>query len=455
MKIVDTVKRAGRSLSSSKARTILTALAIGVGAFALTLTLAASNGAQAFVNKVITDNFDPAELIVVRDEAVLGKADTSKPKEYDPSFGDFASNAGAPTQVKRVTPEDIAKIRALDGVEQIREGVSVNLRYVQGENQKKYVGTVGVYNPFQKPELLAGQIPKPLNDKKILLPEAFVSALGFNSPNDAIGKKITLAVSKPFDEQAAKGVIAQGQASEESLKSLANSGVVEEQFTVTAVLKKPTTSQPGTELYMYAGIEDVKALNEITTQGTANFQKYSYILVRVKGGEDKTKLLAVQDKLKDMGFTAQSVEETQKFFTQIISVLQAIVVTFGAIAIIASIFGVVNTMYISVLQRTREIGLMKALGMRKRDVGRLFRLEAAWIGFIGGIIGSALAVAVGSALNPLITKKLDLGNDRLLSFDFVQIVGLIVVLMIVATLAGLLPARKAAKLDPIEALRTE
>jgi putative ABC transport system permease protein len=98
---------------------------------------------------------------------------------------------------------------------------------------------------------------------------------------------------------------------------------------------------------------------------------------------------------------------------------------------------------------------MKALGMRKRDIKRLFRFEAAWIGFLGGAIGSLVAVALGTALNPWITKKLDLGDDKLLIFQWQQILILIVALMFVATIAGLLPARKAAKLDPIEALRTE
>jgi putative ABC transport system permease protein len=99
---------------------------------------------------------------------------------------------------------------------------------------------------------------------------------------------------------------------------------------------------------------------------------------------------------------------------------------------------------------------MKALGMRKKDIGRLFRFEAAWIGFLGGVIGSLLAFLLGTLMNPWITKKLDLGQgNNLLIYKPAQVIILIAVLMVVATVAGLLPARKAAKLDPIEALRTE
>jgi len=129
---------------------------------------------------------------------------------------------------------------------------------------------------------------------------------------------------------------------------------------------------------------------------------------------------------------------------------------FGFITLIASVFGIVNTQYISVLERTREIGLMKALGMRRKDISRLFIIEAVWIGFLGGIIGSLTALGIGILANPSLSDVI--GFDKgtyILIFKPLQIVILIFVLMFIAMIAGLLPARKAAKLDPIEALRTE
>ena len=118
-------------------------------------------------------------------------------------------------------------------------------------------------------------------------------------------------------------------------------------------------------------------------------------------------------------------------------------------------FGIINTMYISVLERTQQIGLMKALGMRSRDVGKLFRYEAALIGVIGGAIGAGGASLL-SLLNPWIVEKLKFEEGmQLLLPEAWQMVALVALLAILGIIASYLPSRKATKLDPIEALRTE
>jgi putative ABC transport system permease protein len=452
MYLLDILRRSIRSLRSAKVRTLLTALAIAVGTFALTLTLGASNGAKNYGNNLIKDNFDPTELLVSKDKAFFSSSESDQPQVYNPSYGSVTTATGLVRQVQMLSGSDLNRLSQVTGIDSVRPAISLALQYVTRNGERQYEGTVEAYSAYKQPILLAGNIPSNLPSHSLILPEGFLSSLGFNNPGNAIGQTVRLAVEKQYNQSEILSALTKGSSTSLS----GSSGTMQEQFKIIAVTAKPSSLiEPGTALYLHVSNQDLLALNDYTTQGTSSYHKYLSAYVKVTDGSNTSKLNAAQKRIEKLGYSVQSVIDTEKTLTQVITVLQGIVSVFGLIAVVASVFGVVNTMYISVLQRTREIGLMKALGMHKKDVTRLFRIEAALLGFLGGVLGSAIAIIAGTALNPWISNKLSLGNAHLLDFKAGQVAALIIGLMIIATLAGLLPARKAAKLDPIDALRTE
>ncbi|HEU4914044.1 MAG TPA: ABC transporter permease [Candidatus Saccharimonadales bacterium] len=421
MKLLDMLKRSGRNLRHAKMRTILTSVAIAVGGFTLTLTLAAATGARQYSDQLVQANFDPDAVAVAKDKAVFGGG-TTGPQEYNESLGSAYGQ-----QYKMLDQEDIAKLRDMPGVGRVVENYITQAQFITREGAKKYTGNLNVYDPGQKPALKAGEVGDTLPDGSVIMPDSYLKPLGFASAEAAVGQVLDVHLRQPFGQTRVY------------------------HYEVAAVSTKSSLQLDFSVAGLYLSQNDARAANSYVNAGTPQQGKLLNATVVAKNIDPED----LKQQLEDEGYVAMTSKDIQQLLNQIISVLQVIVLVFGFIALIASFFGVVNTQYISVLERTREIGLMKALGMSRKSVSRLFIIEATWIGFLGALIGSVAAIALGTALNPWITDKLNFGDQHLLVFTPIQVAGLIIFLMLVTTLAGLLPARKAAKLDPIEALRTE
>jgi putative ABC transport system permease protein len=182
---------------------------------------------------------------------------------------------------------------------------------------------------------------------------------------------------------------------------------------------------------------------------------YSSISVRVK---NPAQVQLVEDAIKKMGFTAFSILDANRSLQQVFKILYAFLGIFGSLALAVASIGIVNTLVMAILERRREIGIMKAIGASDRDVKMLFFAEAGAMGILGGIVGVALGWAIGQVINfgtNVWLKSQSLPPDRFWAVPWWLVTFSIVFAFLVSLISGLYPAGRAAKLDPVQALRYE
>lgn len=453
MKTTDIIRRAGRNLKRAKMRTFLTSVAISVGGFAIMASLMVGEGARQYVDRIISSNLDPNALVISKDDSTMsgGSSPYGTLTEYNPDTMMYYGR-----EYNTLNEDDLTKLRQRTDIKNVVPFYQIQPKYIafSAKADKKYTGDVMMRDNSIRLEVIAGKsIDKgvELGNDEAIIPEAYLDVLGV-SANQAVGSTVRIHVEqapKQVDEAKLAEAVAAGD--EASIKDLTETKTLDKEFKIVAVSQKSPDQMTGSQS-VYINQTSTKELVDFSTSGTNMYQKYVSIMATAADGKNPDD---IKNSLKDLGYSAMTAKDMQTLLFTFVNTLQGIVMGFGALALLVSTFGIVNTMYISVLERTQQIGLMKALGASGRDIGRLFRYEAAWVGFLGGTLGVVTAWAAGTALNPWISSSIGLGEHSLLIFQPVVAVIVVVALMLIAIFAGFLPSRKAAKLDPIEALRTE
>ncbi len=171
-----------------------------------------------------------------------------------------------------------------------------------------------------------------------------------------------------------------------------------------------------------------------------------------------TQAEAVEDAVKKMHFSAYSYLDATRSMRRFFAVLDMFLGIFGSLALAVASLAIVNTLVMAVLERRREIGIMKAIGASDSDVKRIFFAEAATMGLFGGVIGVALGWLIGRAINlgaNLYLHRLKMPPEGLLMVPLWLALAAVLFAVLVSVVAGIYPAARAARLDPVEALRYE
>jgi len=198
------------------------------------------------------------------------------------------------------------------------------------------------------------------------------------------------------------------------------------------------------------GMADLRELSH-----TGDEPVYGSISVRVK---DPSKVNGVEDAIKKMGFSTFSILDASRSLQQVFKVLFAFLGIFGSLALTVASIGIVNTLVMAILERRREIGIMKSIGASDADVWMLFFAEAGVMGFLGGIVGVVFGWAIGQIINfgtNIYLKRQSIPPEHFWAVPWWLAVFAIVFAVIVSLASGLYPASRAARLDPVQALRYE
>jgi putative ABC transport system permease protein len=190
-------------------------------------------------------------------------------------------------------------------------------------------------------------------------------------------------------------------------------------------------------------------------RGSSSKPTFASLTVRAKS---PSYVEALEASIKNMGFGAFSLLDASKSLRIFFSVFDLLLGIFGSLALAVATLGIVNTLVMAILERRREIGVLKALGAADRDVKQLFFVEAGVMGLVGGILGAFVGWLIGRALTfgtNLYLHRQNLPGVDISAVPWWLVLGAIAFAIIVSLAAGLYPASRAARLNPVEALRYE
>jgi putative ABC transport system permease protein len=428
MKLIDIFRTASANMLRSKLRTFLTVVAIFIGALTLTLTNSIGSGISSYIDKQLGNLGGKDVLLIMPVEA--GGGATSGPKEYDPSKKVSATAFGTTTTV--LTDADMTKIRKVSGIKSVEANLVVTPDYIVGANGKKFQVSANPYITGTNVELASGSsISNAAKDNQALLPSEYVSSLGYANDEAAVGQTVTIGIKDGAGQQHEVQAVLKGV----QQKGLTNSGGMSTNEALTNTL---------------FAAQNIGLPSAVTNS-------YQALVAKFDSSYSESQVTALKDELKKQGYAAKTIEDQIGTFKAVISGIVAVLNAFGVIALLAASFGIINTLLMSVQERTKEIGLMKAMGMSPSRIFLLFSVEAVLLGFWGSLLGVLAAIGVGQIANHVVSTGIlkDLPGLTLLTFPPMGTLGIIALIMAIAFLAGTLPARRAAKQNPIDALRYE
>ncbi|WP_238858749.1 ABC transporter ATP-binding protein/permease [Clostridium sp. YIM B02569] len=407
LSLISSAKLALVNMKEKLPRNILVSVGGSIGIMSIILMLSLGNGVKSYFNKTMNNYVNPLVIEV------------NMPSEENEDINLDVTTVQKPdvNSTKPFEESDIDTLSKIENVSSVERGYSIislganSLVYNNKTNNLMNVSTIS--SNITASNVEAGTLPKA---GEVLINKALSDNLG----KDIIGQKVNLRI-------------------------LANQKILNRDFIVSGVY---TTTSGDLTANMKSAFLNYADLEKLYSD---NGYKLKPNVVYVNTTNSKY-TPQIKQKVNELGYSQSSQEQMASMFNQMIDILTYVLSGIAAISLIVSAIMIIVVMYISVVERTKEIGIIKAIGARAKDIRRIFVSEAFLIGFFSGAIGLIGAYLIMRGIN-LMSNKLFGVSVVLIKREY-AILG-VIVSIVISTLAGLLPANKAARLDPVESLRRE
>jgi len=401
---LDEIKYSLESLKERKLRSSLSILSILIGITAIFAIVSFGLGVQSYIDSIAEEAGVDKIFIQARSTGAPGT---------DPNFF--------------LTGEDIDFVEKINGVDDIA-GMYMSVSDIKSRDETRYSFLIA-FNP---------------EDIDFILEVFTADVIDGRNLKEGDSRKIVLGYNYGVDDKIFSKGLEVGDKVE----------IKGEEFKVIGFYEE--IGNPGDDSQMYVTSDVFEELYP------ERENKYGYIMLSSAPGVDPSSLAdKVEDKLRKFkgqeegkeDFYVQTFEDALETFSNIIGVLNGILIIIALVSLIIATVNIMNTMYTAVLERTKEIGIMKSIGARNSSIMRIFLFESGVLGFVGGLIGvifGYIAASIGgriaaeggfAALQPIFPWYLILGSLLFSTF--------------VGVFAGYLPAKRASELRPVESLRYE
>src|SRR5450759_932870 len=465
MKLGDLTELAARNLRESVLRNSLTTLGISVGVASLVALLSLGVGLQQLVDRSVARAglFDTVS-VRSRQSAPFGQpgggrrnprdaADLAPPRPLDDAA---RKGIAAPPNVVEVNPE--VRFTAEARREPISQLVMVSGMAPSSQSSGTLDGLSGHFfsSPDAEEAIIQGDLAKRLVD------------VG-QAPALLLGQEITLRFAQrqalpPPSQQAPMDAPNQAVGPDEEAMGFS---IVpsEKMFLVVGVT--PTSDSGGQVGFNNSGMylplavaEKLQVvqqgdLRDVSRSSAAEGTRYAVLNIRASS---PTAVAQIESSITHMGFATFSLIDVTRNLRTFFAIFDMFLGIFGSLALAVASLGIINTLVMAILERRREIGVLKALGAANSDVQQLFFVEAGVMGLVGGVFGVMLGWAIGRAIQfgtMVYLKRQGLNSPNIWSVPWWLVLGAIGFAVLVSLVSGIYPATRAARLDPVEALRYE